>query len=68
MHAWPFMYAFSRLVICFKINFVKNDHFGNSIKVSNSLDLDRVRHYVGPDLGPDCLQRGSADDTSRYKS
>ena len=37
--------------------------------MSNSLDLDQARHFVGPDLGPNCLQRLSADDTlglSRY--
>ena len=32
---------------------------------SNSLDPDQARHYVGPDLGPNCLQRLSADDTRR---
>ena len=30
--------------------------------MSNSLDPDQDRHYVGPDLGPNCLQRLSADD------
>ena len=25
--------------------------------MSNSLDLDQDRHFVGPDLGPNCLQR-----------
>ena len=34
------------------------------IRVSNSLDSDQARHFVGPDLGPNCLQRLSADDTS----
>ena len=33
--------------------------------MSNSLDPDQARHFVGPDLGTDCLQRLSADDTSR---
>ena len=23
----------------------------------NSLDPDQARHFVGPDLGPNCLQR-----------
>ena len=31
--------------------------------VSNSLDPDQARHFVGPDLGPKCLQRLSADMT-----
>ena len=34
----------------------------NTIKVSNSLDTDQERCSVGPDLGPNCLQRSSADD------
>ena len=35
--------------------------------MSTSLDLDQARHFVGPDLGPNCLQRLSADDTSRQR-
>ena len=31
--------------------------FFNTIRVSNSLDPDQARHFVGPDLGPNCLQR-----------
>ena len=31
----------------------------------NSFDPDQARHFVWPDLGPNCLQRSSADDTSR---
>ena len=38
--------------------------FFNTIWVSNSLDPDQARHYVGSDLGPNCLQRLSADDKS----
>ena len=30
--------------------------------MSNCLDPDHDRHSVGPDLGPNCLQRLSADD------
>ena len=25
--------------------------------MSNSLDPDQARHFVGPDLGPNCLQK-----------
>ena len=32
--------------------------------MSNSLDPDQARHFVGPDLGPNCLQRLSADNKS----
>ena len=46
----------------FKINFYFQNSFGNTIRVSNSLDPDQDRHCVGPDLGPNCLQRLSADD------
>ena len=42
---------------CFlKSTFSKNS-FKNTIRVSNSLDPDQARHYVRPDLGPNCLQR-----------
>ena len=40
----------------------------NTIRMSNSLDPDQSRHFVGPDLGPNCLQRLSADDTSRQRA
>ena len=35
--------------------------------MSNSLDPDQARRFVGPDLGPNCLQKLSADDTSRQR-
>ena len=35
--------------------------------MSNSLDPDQARRFVGPDLGPNCLPRLSADDTSRQR-
>ena len=34
--------------------------FFNTIRVSKSLDPDQARRFVGPDLGPNCLQRLSA--------
>ena len=34
---------------------------------ANSLDPDQDQHSVGPDLGPNCFQRLSADDTSRQR-
>ena len=30
--------------------------------MSNGLDPDQKCHFVSPDLGPNCLQRLSADD------
>ena len=35
--------------------------------MSNSLDTDQARHFVGLHLGPNWLQRLSADDTSRQR-
>ena len=31
--------------------------------MSNSLDPDQARHFVGPNLGPNCSQMLSAEDT-----
>ena len=36
--------------------------------VSNSLDPDQARHFVGPDMDPNCLQGLPADDPSKLKS
>ena len=44
------------------LTFQKKKSFRNTIRVSNSLAPDLARHFVGPDLGPDCLQRFPADD------
>ena len=38
----------------------------NTIIVSNSWDLDQARQNVGPDLGPNCLQKLSSDDKIRH--
>ena len=51
------------LVICrlfIKTNFSKN----SDISVLNGLDPDQDLHFVGPDLGPSCFQRLSADAKS----
>ena len=52
-----------------KIAFIIPSHFiivsYLTIRVSNSLEPDQARHFVEPDLGPNCLQRLSADDKSR---
>ena len=45
------------------LTFSKNS-FRHTIRVSNGSDPDQDRHIVGPDLGPNCLQRLSADDKS----
>ena len=41
--------------------------FENTIRVSNSLDPEEARHFVGPDLDQNCFPRLSADDTSRQQ-
>ena len=57
-------------VICgfvfYKINFFKKRNFRNTIRVSNSLDPDQASRFFRPDLGPNCLQRLSADDKSHH--
>ena len=35
--------------------------------MSNSLDPSQTRHFVGPDLDPNCLQRLSADEIRRLR-
>ena len=47
-----------------KSTFSKN-YFKNNIRVSNSLDPDQAQHFVRPNLGPNCLQNLSSDNTSR---
>ena len=44
--------------------FLKSTFSKNSFSVSNSVDPDQVQQNAGPDLGPYCLQRLSADDKS----
>ena len=53
-----------RLLTCSKLTFKK---IRNTFRVLNGLDPDQERHSVGPDLGPNCLQRLSADDKSHSK-
>ena len=56
--------TFCRQLIFSKSIFFQNS-FRNNIRVSNSLDPDQARHFVGPDLGPNCLQRLSAGEGRR---
>ena len=66
---WVIFHAFFLSADFFQLILFQNQVFGKiisgTLSVSNSLDPDQVRHYVGPDLGPNCSQRVSADDTSR---
>ena len=43
--------------------FFSENYFRSTISVSNSLDPDQDRRSVGPDLGPNLLQRLSAEFT-----
>ena len=56
---------FCHLLIFFKINFFKK--FFQEYHMSNSLDPDKARHFVGPHLGPTCLQRLPSDGTRRQR-
>ena len=57
---------FEKFLIFSKSLFLKNS-FRNTTRVSDSLDPDQARHFGGPDLGPNCLQKLSADDTRRQR-
>ena len=46
----------------FLIQLFSKNSFRNTLKVSNSLDPVQALCFVGPDLGPNCLQKLSADD------
>ena len=48
-----------------KLN-ISKFYFKNTIKVLNGLDSDQDRCSVGPDLGPNCFQRPSADDKHHH--
>ena len=50
-----------------KINFLKEFSNKYHIRVSNNFAPDQVKHFFSPDLGPNSLQRLSADDTSRQR-
>ena len=52
-----FFFFFFLTSVDFYFNFIKkNTSFRNTIRVSNSLDPDQSRRFVGPDLGPNGLQ------------
>ena len=52
-----FYYSFRLLILLCHIYSLDACFFFNTIRVSNSLDLDQAPHFVGPDLDPNCLQR-----------
>ena len=59
--------CFCRLLIFFKKQLFEKKSFRNTIGMSNSLDPDKARQFVGPDLGSNRLPRLSADATGRQR-
>ena len=51
------------VVCCFVLFFVFSEI--KFFRVSNNLDPDPARRFVGPDLGPNCLLKLSTDGTSK---
>ena len=54
------------LIFFFKINFFRKILSGIR-SVSNTLDPDQAQHSVGRNLGTNCFQKSSADNTRRYR-
>ena len=60
------------MLLLSSVDFFQNYFFSqNTLKsttrMPKSLDLDQDQHSVSPDLGPNCLQRLSADNKSRSR-
>ena len=55
---------FGHLWILYKNQPFSKESSRNTIRVPNSLDPDQAQPFVGPDLGPNSLQRLSADNNS----
>ena len=55
LHAGIFFLIFCHQLTFFKIKFFEKLIVNTS--ASNSLDPDQTRHFVRPDLGPNCLQK-----------
>ena len=53
------------MLCCRLLMFFFLNSFKKTIGIFNSLDPDQARRFVGPDLGPNCLPRLSADNTAR---
>ena len=58
-------FEFSNISFIIPSHFIIVPYFDAAFWVSNSLDSDQARHFVRPDMGPNCLQMLSADDKSR---
>ena len=57
------------MIFCHLLTFFSKLTFSKKSfrNTTNSLDQDQARHFVGPDLSPNCLQRLSADNTRRQR-
>ena len=64
---WVILHAFLSPADFFQNQLFQKNSFRNTIRVLNSLNSDWARHSVGPDLGPNCLQRLSGKETSRQR-
>ena len=56
-----------KLLGYFACFFVFHQLFRKIHSMSNSLDPDRAGYFVGPDLGPNCLQRLTTDDCIKQR-
>ena len=61
------MHVFLSSAVFFSKSTFQKNSFKNTIRVSKRLDTDQAQCYFGPDLGPNCLQELSADDTRRQR-
>ena len=58
---------FCHLLIFFSKSFIVEKLFQVSNLSVEQIDPDQARRFVGPDLGPNCLPRLSADDSRRQR-
>ena len=52
---------FCHLRVFFQNQLFLKKSIRNIIRLSNNLDPEKARHFVGPDLGSNCLQKLSAE-------
>ena len=64
---WEIFHVFFFLLSAdfFQNQLLKEKYFRNTIRVSNRLDSDQAWLFVWPDMGQNCLQKLSTDDTRR---
>ena len=62
---WVILHSVLLAAYCSFQNQLLKLSFRDTISVPNSLVPDQARRFVGLDLGTNCLQRLSAEDTSR---